>query len=35
MDWRDVITHVVYVSCGQLATWPINHMTKILNLKKN
>jgi hypothetical protein len=25
---------VVYVPHGQLATWPINHVAKISNLKK-
>jgi hypothetical protein len=28
MDWRESLTHVVYVP------WPINHVAKILNLKK-
>jgi hypothetical protein len=32
MDWREVITHAVYVPRGQLATWHINHMTKILRV---
>jgi hypothetical protein len=34
MDLRELFSHMVYVSRGQLVTWPINHVAKISNLKK-
>lgn len=30
----EMVSPVVYVPCGRLATWPINHVAKFLNLKK-